>query len=235
MRLKYIVAGTGRCGSVYMARVLTSISIPCGHESIFNQHDPDIIIERARGTISPTISNVAKNDGWLNIDHIIADSSYMAIPYLNHPEIQHIPIIHIVREPLSVVSSFVKDLQYFNLMKNNPYNIGGWEEWIWSQLPELHQYDNALERACYFWTVWNEKIEESYVNRKIYFHNIENKFNDDFFDFVNVKQRNVVFNNKKENTMKKRSTDFTIDEIPSGKVKHDFLELREKYRYPILS
>ena len=36
MNLKYLVTGTGRCGTVYMARILTSIGIPCGHETIFD-------------------------------------------------------------------------------------------------------------------------------------------------------------------------------------------------------
>ena len=35
MNLKYIIASTGRSGTVYMARLLTSVGVPCGHESIF--------------------------------------------------------------------------------------------------------------------------------------------------------------------------------------------------------
>ena len=36
MKLKYLVTGTGRSGTVYMARLLTSLGIPCSHEMIFD-------------------------------------------------------------------------------------------------------------------------------------------------------------------------------------------------------
>ena len=34
-KLDFLVTGTGRCGTVYMAELLTSLGIPCGHESLF--------------------------------------------------------------------------------------------------------------------------------------------------------------------------------------------------------
>ena len=33
--LKIISTGTGRCGTAYMSKLLTSVGIPCGHESLF--------------------------------------------------------------------------------------------------------------------------------------------------------------------------------------------------------
>src|SRR6516165_7960197 len=40
-KLQYLVVGTGRSGTVYLARLLTSIKIPCGHERVFNGEDID--------------------------------------------------------------------------------------------------------------------------------------------------------------------------------------------------
>jgi LPS sulfotransferase NodH len=37
-KLKFLVTGSGRSGTNYMSRFLTSVGIMCGHESIFT-HD----------------------------------------------------------------------------------------------------------------------------------------------------------------------------------------------------
>lgn len=234
MKLKFIVTATGRSGTVYMARILTSLGIQCGHESCFNQDKEREVIGRARGFMKPTISKVADNQGWLELERIQADSSYMAVPYLQHEAIKNIPVIHVVREPLAVVSSFVKDLHYFQLLEDNEFNKEGkWEEWMWSQVTELNMYQNPIERACCFWTIWNTRIEEACQNRPYYFKRVEDEFKDDFFEFLGIEKQEITFRNKKTNTMRKREKDFTIDEIPDGKVKDEFLALRKRYGYPL--
>jgi hypothetical protein len=229
--LKFIVAGTGRSGTVYAARVLTDLGIPCGHESIFNYEDEEIVIKRFLGLLPPTISECSANYGWVRLDSIVADSSYMVVPYLNRQGVKEVPIIHIVRNPLQVVSSFVKDLEYFCDKINNTYNINGWEQWIYKHNPEISVTTNSLERACCHWTSWNQKIEQMSQNRKYYFHRVEDDFKDDFFDFIGIKKREIGFKNKRINTMKKRMDNFKIEDIPEGVIKQNFLTLMAKYGY----
>ena len=215
-----------------MARILTSLGIQCGHESVFNQDKEKEVIGRAYGFVDLTISKVADNQGWLELENIVADSSYMAVPYLRHEIIESIPVIHVVREPLSVVSSFVKDLHYFQLLEDNKFNKDGkWEEWMWAQVPELNMYENPIERACCFWTIWNTKIEDACKDRPYYFKRVEDEFKDDFFEFLDIPKQDITFRNKKTNTMRKREKDFTVDEIPDGEVKEKFLALRKRYGY----
>ena len=229
--LKFIVTSTGRSGSVFMARVLTDWGIPCGHESVFNEEKEKIVLDRFYGQEPITFSKCSENHGWMDSPEIKADSSYMAVPYLNYEDINKVPIIHAVRNPLAVVSSFVKDLQYFCDKPNNIYNEKHWEEWIYANCPEINLTKDPLERACCHWFNWNRRIEEAGKNRLYYFHRVEDKFNDDFFKFIGIEKQPVGFLNKKVNTMKKRTEDFKVDDIPNGEIKDNFVNLMKKYGY----
>lgn len=228
--LKYIVTGTGRSGTVYMARVLTDLGVPCGHESIFN-HDAEVVVMRRFHRFDPpTISICSDNSGWLNLNNIVADSSYMAMPYLDHEDINEVPIIHVVRNPLAVISSFVKDLNYFNNVKDNPFNKGNWEEWIYKIVPEIGSGRDPIERACIYYVLWNKRIEQA-QNRPYLRHKAEEPFKDEFFEFLGMARQPVTFINKRINSMKKRTEDFTVNDIPDGDIKSEFIDIIKRYGY----
>jgi len=229
--LKFIITGTGRSGTVYMARVLTDLGIPCGHESIFNHDQEKKIIQRFYGFIPPTISKCSENFGWLDLRSIVADSSYMAVPYLNYEDICDIPIIHVVRNPLSVISSFVQDLGYFCDKKDNEYNKQGWEQWIYSHNSEINISFNPIERACVHWTVWNRRIIEAGRTRPYFLQRVEDEPKGEFFEFIKIPKKEIGFKNKKINSMKKREKDFVPEDIPNGEIKQSFLELMSDFGY----
>lgn len=230
--LKYIVTGTGRSGTVYMARVLTDLGVTCGHESIFN-HDAEVVVmRRFHGFHPPTISICSDNSGWLNLNNIVADSSYMAMPYLNYEDINEIPVIHVVRNPLAVISSFVKDLNYFNNAKDNPFNKGHWEEWIYKIVPEISFGRDPIERACIYYVLWNKRVEQV-QNRPYLRHKAEDSFKDEFFEFLGIARQPVAFINKRINSMKNRTEDFTLNDIPDGDIKNEFIDMIKRYGYNI--
>jgi hypothetical protein len=107
----------------------------------------------------------------------------------------------------------------------------GWEQWIWSQVPELNSVTDPIERACCFVAKWNKRIEDTCKDRPYFFHRAEDPFSDDFFEFLGVPKQGVTFKNKTINTMKSREEDFTTDDIPEGKTKEEFLDLIERYKY----
>jgi hypothetical protein len=79
--LKFVVVGTGRCGTAYIAQVLTRMGIPCGHEWVYSAHPrryPDL--------------------------DIVGDSSAQAVPFLH--EFTGL-VLHQVRDPLRVIGSFL--------------------------------------------------------------------------------------------------------------------------------
>lgn len=83
--MRFIVTGTGRCGTGYMSQVARKSGFPCGHENVFT----------AEGPAPCTLP---------------ADSSWMAVPYLRrHP---NVPIFLVHRHPAAVVSSFL-GIQFF--------------------------------------------------------------------------------------------------------------------------
>lgn len=229
--LKFIVTGTGRSGTVYMARILTDLGIPCGHESIFNQEKEKNVIQRFRGFMSPTISKCSDNWGWLDLSDLHADSSYMAVPYLNHEDVNKISIIHTIRNPFAVISSFVMDLGYFQNKVNNEFNKEKWEEWIFCHNPELNLTAVPIERACLHYVVWNERVEVCEKNRPYLRHQVEKPFEQDFFDFLGIPKKEIEFKNKKINSKKKRQRDFQAEDIPNGPIKDKFLEIVERYGY----
>ena len=160
--LKYIVTGTGRCGTLYAANLLTSIGIPCSHEAIFtNQGLTEAIRilsqkKKLENSLISTEKIIVKSN-----EIILADSSYMAAPFLKRFQSQN--KIHIVRHPKKVVKSFMA-FGYFSDMEprdhpHNPLHLG-YEQFIYKHLPELCQKMPALDRTCLFYVLWNRMIEE---------------------------------------------------------------------------
>jgi hypothetical protein len=144
MQLRYLVTGTGRSGTVFMARLLTSVGIPCSHEMIFDYHGLDQAIARMQGQESLELSWVSRarheQDHWqehepwlLDLFSVEAESSYMAAPFLRHDSIKEAKIIHVVRDPVKVVNSYCNYLYFYKSgIAENSY-----EDFVYTHLPEL--------------------------------------------------------------------------------------------------
>lgn len=79
---RFLVVGSGRCGTKYLSELLTAAGVPCGHERVYNPH----------------------NAGVWPAD-LQADSSWMAVPHL---PAAGLPVVLLVRHPLAVVRSWVE-------------------------------------------------------------------------------------------------------------------------------
>jgi len=158
-KLLFVVVGTGRCGTVYFAQLLNSIGIPCSHERIFGPLGIDQAIKMIDGEGED--SDVAKHSGLPKRKFVMAESSYMASPYLNYGILSESTIIHAVRNPIDVILSFHNKLQYWHKT-----NLNKWEKFILSHLPEIKQYDNPLMKNCCFVIRWNQWIEKQSQSRK---------------------------------------------------------------------
>jgi len=78
--MRFVITGSGRCGTKYMSRLLTAAGTPCGHEAVFAYERRD----------------------W---GDLVADSSWMAVPSLASAGL---PVVLMVRHPLSVVKSLTE-------------------------------------------------------------------------------------------------------------------------------
>lgn len=204
-KLRFIVAATGRSGTVYAARLLTSLGIPCGHESIFSEKGLSVAIDRLSNLSKYELSHCSTHDiiqntpipKWLD-ENIVAESSYLVVPFLDIPQLADIPLIHIVRHPMDVISSFVKGLNYFS---NETPGDDPWQKIIYDFLPSLHHINGQIERACHFYIKWNEAIEVHSKKRPYIRLNVENIHCDEFYSFINKPKTTNVFDDKTINTL----------------------------------
>jgi hypothetical protein len=62
MGMRYLVVGTGRCGTVYMAKLLSSVGVPCGHEATVTPQkaDPGEGISHLGFSLCSTFDHLAK-------------------------------------------------------------------------------------------------------------------------------------------------------------------------------
>lgn len=245
--LKLIITGTGRCGTTFMAKLITSMGINCGHESVFDYSNDDVIKERIKNKEKRVLSLISQIDQqkWIDPKTIEADASYMAAPCLDWPELSETKIIHVVRNPLNVIRSFLIDFKYFahnHPDKSNPFNELEFEEKIWRYLPKLSQINNALERVCYFYCEWNRMIEKKSTGKKIIRIKIEKDNTYEILDFLNLPLKENLYNKKNENTFlnvvdPKIKDKIPLDrkvflsDIPEGEIKNNFIKIMKEYGY----
>lgn len=161
MKLKYLITGTGRSGTVNAAKLFNSIGIPCSHECLFTNLG---YVENNKINSNAAI--------WCNepedFDLIEAESSYMAAPFLANLD-DKIQIIHMIRHPIDVISSFLNGLSYFKSSSpRNPY-----EEFIYFHLPSLKGCPTPIERAAEYYLQWNQMIEYNSFGKKYILHRVE--------------------------------------------------------------
>lgn len=226
MGIKYIVTGTGRCGTMFMAKFLTSAGINCGHEVIFTNAG----LETAKSKLQI-------------YSGLEADSSYMAAPYLRNPILKDAKIIHVVREPMKVINSFVVGYCYFLSGRLNctlgtdwtyEYPPGADPEFkfmrfIYRHVTELYNRSlTPIERAALYYVRWNELIERGCIGRQFLFYPIESD-TANLAKFIGTDRKDLyadVNTNKAEYESR-----YTIGGIPKGGIRTALLEMGKRYGY----
>jgi hypothetical protein len=234
-KIKFIVVGTGRCGTVFMARFLTSISIPCSHESIFKDLGIDYARKIMNGEIQPSLSYTSTTkwvDGeekkeieWLtDLSQIEAESSYMAAPFLNDDILKDSKIIHIVRNPIRVINSFCNYINYFS----QEYPTNCYEEFIYEIIPELKNKMSQYDRGCLYYILWNKLIEEQ--RKADLFVKIENAPKI-IMNYLKINSDNPFSNDKINTFYKPVEEEFNLNLIQSKEIKDSIIEIGIKYGY----
>ena len=129
--MKYLITGTGRCGTGWAAQVLSGAGIPCTHEGVFTPE----------GYIIPTA---------------LAESSWMAAVALNDLG-SETRVIHLIRHPYRVIESQMR-LRFF--ADNAPSQHKPYMDFVTEELPGIWLYKSEQERATCFVLEWNRMIEE---------------------------------------------------------------------------
>lgn len=134
---RYVVVGTGRCGTKFTARFLDNIGIGCSHEAYYT---PD----------GPVLRNSSR------YYRAQTDASWLAVPYLPDGEKR---ILHQVRHPLGVISSFYK-LGFFD----SKY-YGRHQRYV--DFARKHfEFSSSPIRSCTRWYIeWNKRCDSITDNR----------------------------------------------------------------------
>lgn len=237
-KLKYLITGTGRCGTVFMAQLFTLAGIPCGHESIFDWKGVTWAKKRIAGEVPLELSNIStirmENGTWSpvpewlpDVESIQAESSYMAAPFLAEPFLRDTKVIHVVRHPIRVIHSFCNSLEYFA----HVHGTNSYEQNIYRRFPELKEDIPRYDRAALYYVRWNQMIQDHKPDLFV-------RLEDDLsllFEFIGkdkVKPEDVRPNawNK---PIKYRFS--SVTQIESDEVRKQLVEAGEKYGYQMSS
>lgn len=218
LKLKYLVVGTGRCGTVSMSRLLTQAGVPCGHESIFDSQGIKKATERLK-TNTFAESFTSSRDGWKIPSKIEADSSYMAVPFLDFSIFKNTKIIHIVRNPFKVISSFIYGVKHFQ----GNEAVKEWDNFIKFHLPSIKNFETPIEKAAHFYVQWNKMIKADFI------HKIEDDPKN-LLEKLSLPIDNIYTN-------KANSYDYdkiiTLKDIPEGDVKEELIAIALQYGYVV--
>lgn len=235
--LKYLITGTGRCGTVYLSRLLTSIGMPCGHESIFGTYGLMFALRRMNGLDPCYNSGCSILDGEQEevIEIPESESSYLAAPYLSSGLFHQGQVIHLVRHPLVVINSFVNGLRYFHSDKAEWIDSKdkvvpcGYHRFIYQYVPELSEPMTAIERAALYYVRWNQMIEKFKPpgTKRIRLEDCPGPI----FDILEIEPPKTYYQVLDSNRSPSSGKSVSIADIPLGKIRFELTAMAEKYGY----
>jgi hypothetical protein len=221
--LNYVIAGTGRCGTVYMARLLSSLGIMCGHESVFNKTGPQPLATLT--SYASTHDDTTELDSWFDPFIRQAESSWMAVPYLHHPLARKAKIIHLIREPMKVISSMLcKNLLEFTAQDH----LSEYRNFILKHLPDITDVSGDINRAAYFYLHWNDRISQSRPDAIL--QRIEDQ-PQRFIKMLGSEPAGPIYDNKNANHQANHETDLDFDAITDPRLREQIIEFSERHGY----
>lgn len=238
--LRYLIVGTGRCGTVYLARLLTSLGIPCGHERVFTGGDVDACIEamRSEGRNSACSASCGHDLAQYGAAEVVAESSYLAAPFLDDKRLRTCRVIHVVRHPVRVLLSFLNDIGFFRHQRSLDVTHSH-ERFVYERLPSLERYESPVLRACHYYIEWNRMIERSANDANHLLFPVESD-PQKLFEFLGVCPRGDYFHQTTCNTyrqwpdhLRPDSPDelYTAEDIFRCRLAAELIETAERYGY----
>jgi hypothetical protein len=222
IKLDFIITGTGRCGTLYWSNLFTSLGIPCSHEGVFTHQGLNCALRTISGEERLKNSMISEEEKiQCDESNIRAESSYMAAPFTKY--FPHSSIIHVIRNPIKVVSSFIS-MGFFSkeiTPESNPY-----EYFMHEHIPELKEDIPPLDKACLYWAEWNNLIE--YSGRVAYRQKIED-YKDGLVHFLGA---NKIFNLPKVcNASKHLTFNWSTSDIQNPKIKKILKDVASRHGY----
>lgn len=135
MMKRVLVTGIGRSGTAYMAKLLTDVGLPCGHEKVYDsatKHNPDWGDARA-------------------------ESSWFSAPWVDRVPDRTF-VLHVVRHPMNWLSSWVHTVWTPDRLMAPPINYITRHTGIdWAREVK----EDVISASMRLWVSWNAMIEAS--------------------------------------------------------------------------
>ncbi len=238
-KLKYIVVGTGRCGTVYVAKLLSSVGFPCTHEAIFKHDGMENALNRLYGKEPLDVSLISKLASaedeekgvcWFNgQDMIVAESSYMAVPFLDHECFKDVAVIHVIRKPMKVINSFVSGFDYFkdDCLSRREYKE--YHEFIYNYIPRLADPKLIpVDRAALYYVKWNEMIEQKSKGLKYFLYRVEQSPTK-LLRWLNVESNKYYENTQSNHKIGLGDRYHNINQIKRADIRDEVSKMYNKY------
>lgn len=201
--MRFLVTGTGRCGTGYIAKVLQSSGVQCGHEAVFSLGGLTAAWKALEG--HPEIE---------------ADSSWLAAPFLRSGILAEAQVVHLVRHPKRVVESLLR-IGFFD--DDSPY--AEYAEYAYIRLPELRNLETAEERAVHFCLEWNRMIEKALADCDHVRWRVEDEPLELLHELGLQFNEVSVYKNRRYNSRAGKRVDFSMDNWP------ELCQMAERYGY----
>ena len=128
---RFVIVGTGRCGTGGVASHLTDLGIPCSHEGYFTPDGPTLR--------NPERPATAKGD-----------ASWLAVPFVKSGDL---PIVHLVRRPQDVIRSLY-NIGFFDSRFRSLHR-----PFIAFAERHFDVGDDPLDACIRWYMEWNERCE----------------------------------------------------------------------------
>jgi FkbM family methyltransferase len=135
-----LVTGTGRCGTGYIAQLLNSTDVRCSHEGVFTTKGWEHALEGIRQR--------RVNPSW----DWPAESSWLATPFLQKPELYPLTIVHLTRHPKKVIDSHLRLMLYKKC-------AGPYYQWMNQHIPGINEWDRPEDKAALWYLSLNRLCE----------------------------------------------------------------------------
>lgn len=192
--MKYVITGTGRCGTGYVSKLLSSAGSNCTHEGVFTLHGCEVARERVE------LRREHPEWSWEG------DSSWIAAPCLGQDWLEGVKVVHLVRHPVAVIRSQLR-------MGKWTGRYARYVKYAHRHLAGLANLSDTRKKGVRWWIGWNRMIEP-YAD---YTHRIDIDEDAALLDFLGIDwEDKELFNNTLYNTRTIYNIDFRMKDLPEA-------------------
>jgi hypothetical protein len=185
---------------------------------------------QGRSAIQVSAMSLESCGDWFHgTGEVVADSSYMAAPFLDHAVLRDARVIHVVRHPMDVINSFVIGLNYFQQW----IPPDAWHWFMYTHVPELRLDHHPLARAALYYIRWNQSIEARSAGKPYFFCQVET-ITRQLFDYLGRRcDDEDLLAARKVNSRMDGKPAYAFEDIPSAAIRRELADLAERYGYPL--